>query len=183
MPNARTIPHQMTQSAVATATDLTPLEPGPPTATALRVPTANGVKQVSGKLKRALDLMVYGDETGNCHSFLDAARKVGYSAVSMRKALERAHVQRYLREQKQVFRSAASAQNIHRAVQIRDQDDNRTAAVQAIKYLDGIAENEAGGAGSHRVTPGVVVHVNVNRAPSSQHDGTIIEVNPVSDGT
>lgn len=109
----------------------------------------------------------------------EAAAKANLSTHRMRVALETAHVQRYVREQKQVFRAAASAKNIHRAVQIRDQDENRTAAIQAIRYLDGIGEEQAaGGTAGSKVVPGVVVQINVKR-DGREPDETVIEVNPM----
>lgn len=77
-----------------------------------------------------------------------------------------------------MFRESARGSNIHRAVAIRDQDDNRTAAMQALRYLDGLAPDEQAGGTLRHVTPGVVVQVNVNRGPAVVDD-TVIEISPV----
>lgn len=148
--------------------------PAPPPAAITRV---NG-KEIRGKLKIALDLLVYGDrdESGKPirHDHLSAARKAGFTTQAMRKALERPHVLRYLREQRQVFRAHAAAGNILRAVEIRDQDDNRTAAIQAIRYLDGIGDETAQREGQRAVSPGVVVQVTVNAGERQVDDAVIV---------
>jgi hypothetical protein len=72
------------------------------------------------------------------------------------------------------------ARNIHRATEIRDQDDNLNAALNAGKWLhnpDGDRDQAAARAASQQITPGVVVTVNVNRAGEAP-DETVIEVNP-----
>lgn len=126
------------------------------------------------RLKTILDRMVWEGVT-----WMEAARDAHYHPANMRKALAQPHVMRYLREQRQVFRASASARNIHRAVEIRDQDENKTAAIQAIRYLDGVGDSEAQRDGARQVTPGVVVTVNVNRGPA-EVDETLIEVNPAA---
>jgi hypothetical protein len=142
---------------------------GPPQTSKVRVPAARSGKEVGGKLKKALDLMVWEGVP-----WADAAKAVAYDGKWMRKALERPHVMRYIREQKQVFRTYASARNIHRAAEIRDQDDNKTAAIQAIRYLDGLGDSDVRSDGQ-RVQPGVVVQINVERA-GREADETVIEV-------
>jgi hypothetical protein len=164
-----------TLNAIATA--------GPPTAVK---PLVHGTKadpkpkQIGRKLKLALDLMVFGDIDGNPYEWNDAARKVGLSLVAMRKALERAHVLRYLREQKQVFRQSVSASNILHARRIRNASGNAMASLGAIKLLEQMDERApAAGTNARNVIPGVVVIVNANReAPLIDHQ-RIIEVNPL----
>lgn len=137
-------------------------------------------KQIRGKLKAALDLMVFGDDEQPVYDFLAAARKVGFTVQAMRKALERPHIRAYLTEQKQVFRESASAQNIRRAIEIRDQDENRTASIQAIRYLDG--ERADGKSGNTNIinviTPGIVVDLSPVKDDGARTDGELIEVNP-----
>ncbi len=155
---------------------------GPPAASIVRVPTKDGVKEIRGRLKRALDLMVFGDqETMTPIEWNEAAQRVGFSVRRMRSALERPHVQRYIRQQKQVFRASASAGNILVAKQIRDKSANDNARMKAIGYLDGIADHEQNGAARH-VTPGVVVQVNVSSRADRQIDNLdVIEVNPLGE--
>lgn len=180
MPLARSPPQPMTDALTIDQSF------GPPAATKVRVPATAQGKEIRGPLKVALDLLIYGslDENGKIsrYTWQQAGSKANYSLVSMRKALERPHVLRYLREQRQVFRAHAAAGNILRAVEIRDQDDNRTAAIQAIRYLDGIGDETVQREGQRAVSPGVVVQVTVNQGPRHV-DETLIEVGtgPVPD--
>lgn len=146
-------------------------EPIPPAAKTGHVVTKDGKrKQIAPGTKRAIDFMVY--EGMPWDQAADAAK---VTRRGLRKALELPHVIQYLRQQRQVFRAHAAAANIHRAVQIRSQDDNKTAAIQAIRYLDGISEQESTRADGRTVSPGVVVTVNVQRGPA-EVDQTVIEV-------
>jgi hypothetical protein len=142
-------------------------------------------KQIRGKLKTALDLMVFGDSDLPVYDFLAAARKAGFTPQAMRKAIERPHVRQYLNEQKQVFRESASAQNIRRAIELRDQDENKTAAVHAMRYLDGEGSTKAGvNVSVTNVMPGVVIDLREDpRGPRPVGDGTLIEVNPTERST
>lgn len=135
---------------------------------------------IGGKLKRALDLMVYGDEDGNRYDHVTAPRKVDYSNVSMRKALQRPDVLRYLNEQKQVFRKSLSAGNIHVLGEIRDDSGNAMARLGAVKLLEQMDQQApAQSAANRNVTPGVVVVINANReAPLIDHQ-RVIEINPL----
>lgn len=154
-----------------------PSPAGPPSAKAIRVRNGKGeVKELRGKTKRFLDRMVWEGLYWD-----DAARAEGMNVASARKALARPHVQRYVREQRQVFRASVSAQNISRAVEIRDQDENRTAAIQAIKYLDGLDDRDSTNAAGKSVTPGVVVQITVNQPAPQIDDLGLIELNPLSD--
>lgn len=130
---------------------------------------------VRGKLKKALDLIVWQGK-----SWQNAAIESGLTTQAVRKALAKQHVQLYLKQQRQVFRASVSGQNIHRAVEIRDQDENRTAAIQAIKYLDGIADHEQNGA-ARAVTPGVQVIVNMQRDARQIDNLDVIEVNTLGE--
>lgn len=161
---------------VATATNSSPVIPSKEKKRALKV---------SGKLKTALDLMVFGDQSdGNqrAFTFVEAARAVKMNAAAMRKALEKPHVRQYLNAQKVVFRESASAQNISRAIELRDQDENKTAAIQAIRYLDGegSAGNRVNVGVQVNVTPGVVIDLTEPKGPPVIEDDRIIEVNPLN---
>jgi hypothetical protein len=112
--------------------------------------------RLSNKLKSALDDMVW-----NGAPFDEAARAADYSIQSMRKALNRRHVLRYLREQKMVMREAVSSANIHRAREIRDQTENQMAAIKAIQVIEQLGDVEAarGGFSGEPVRPGLVIQI------------------------
>lgn len=157
---------------------------GPPSAERVRAPATRDEpkrKEIGGKLKRALDRMVFGDpDTGEPCEWDEAARSEGFNIRAMRKALERPHVLRYLREQKQVFRQSVSASNILHARRIRNQRDNQMASLGAIKLLEQMDERAPAHSGAQKnVTPGVVVVINANReAPLIDHQ-RVIEINPL----
>jgi hypothetical protein len=110
--------------------------------------------KVTGRLKRALDHIVYDCMTDN-----EAAVKTGMHVNAIRLALKRPHVRAYCREQRDVLLEREMARNIHRAVEIRDKADNMP-AVQAIKLLKDWNTDDmpAGSRGSVSV-PGLVVQI------------------------
>jgi hypothetical protein len=103
---------------------------------------------VSGRLKAALD-----DMTWNGTAWEEAALKANLTVRAMRLALKRPQVLRYLRAERGVLLASASSQNIHALARLRDQDEHRTAAVQAARTLEGLASDqfEPGSRGSGAV--------------------------------
>lgn len=96
--------------------------------------TPNGV---SGRLKAALDNM-----TWNGTPWEQAARKANLTVRAMRLAMKRPHVLRYLRDERRVLLASASGENLHALAKLRDQDENRAAAVQAARALEGLASEQ-----------------------------------------
>jgi hypothetical protein len=126
-------------------------------------------ERISPRLRHALDLMVWGDQNGKPLDYPDAGRAVNMSARSMRKALEKYHVRKYLMEQKQVLRACLTSKSLWRLDEIATQRSNMNAAVNAIKAIDG---DEAAHAQSSAVAPGVVVRI-VNITAPAAPDPTI----------
>jgi hypothetical protein len=122
--------------------------------------------RVTGRLKAALDAMVFGNADGIPLDYVAAGRTVNLSARSMRRALERPIVRQYLKTQKQVFREAASAANIQSLVRIRDAGRNETARVNAIKVLEDLGDQEHQRAASPVMSPGLSIVIQ-NVVPSS----------------
>jgi hypothetical protein len=83
--------------------------------------TPNGV---SGRLKTALDDMI---ENGT--PWDEAAPKANLTVRAMRLALKRPVVLKYLRQERHVLLARMSPQNLHALAKLRDQDDNKAAAV------------------------------------------------------
>jgi hypothetical protein len=98
--------------------------------------TANGV---SGKLKHALDLMTWQGLPWD-----EAALKANLTVRAMRLALKRPQVLKYLRAERGVLLASASPQNLHALAKLRDQDENKAAAVQAARTLEGFASEQFG---------------------------------------
>lgn len=124
-------------------------------------------ERIVGRLRHALDLMIWGDETGKPVDWNDAARAMNISARSMRKSLERQAVRAYLREQKQVVRATISAKSLWRLDELAAQRSNMNAAVNAIRVIDeGEATAPTGGGNQ---TPGVTIRiVNVIQPPPAR---------------
>jgi hypothetical protein len=123
-------------------------------------PSANRLSEpkrarLSNKLKSALDDMVW-----NGAPFDEAARAADYSIQSMRKALGRRHVLRYLREQKMVMRESVSSANISTLRAIRDGGGNDMARVKAVQVLETLGEVDAArGHTDAPVQPGLVIRI------------------------
>jgi hypothetical protein len=150
--------------------------------------TPNGV---SGRLKHALDLMTWQGLAWD-----EAALKANLTVRAMRLALKRPHVLKYLRVERGVLLASASGQNLHALARLRDQDENRAAAVQAARTLEGLATEEFGAAApglrrgarsgyvidlSDDQSPGVVIHI-VAPAPRVPGDDAI-DVTPNDEST
>jgi hypothetical protein len=90
--------------------------------------------EVRGKLRKALDLMIWGNGERRYLPDSEAAVIVGMNVLSIRNALQKPHVLAYYKQQRQVLRERESPANIHRLAEIRDAADNMP-AVQAAKAL------------------------------------------------
>jgi hypothetical protein len=99
-------------------------------------------KEVRGKLRQALDLMIEEGIT-----WQEAAKRLDYSVQSMRESFGRSHVLQYIKQRKQMHREAICMANHLRLAQIRDAADNMP-AVQAIKLLEEMGEERSFGHGS-----------------------------------
>jgi hypothetical protein len=137
----------------------------------------------AGKLKSALDLLIWGDpETLRPVPWPEAARRASLSIQTMRKHLANPAVRRYLTLERQVFAASVSAQNIGRAVAIRDQDENRTAALQAVRWIEEVASGRAASEAGRVSAPGIVINIGAAAVPRSMPaDDALIEINPIGD--
>lgn len=143
-------------------------------------PRTDKRRRITGKLKTALDLMIWGDKDSTAYTWDDAAVKANFTTRAMRLALERPHVRAYLNAQRQVFREAVGARTISRLAELRDQDDNRNAAVSAARVLEQMGEEAAGGGspGQRVQAPGFVIMV-VNAAPVPALPAATIDASPL----
>ena len=121
-------------------------------------------KRIGGRLKQALDLMVWGDGERRYLPDNEAAVIAGLNVISIRNALHRPHVQAYYRTQCQVLRARESAANIHRLCEIRDAENNMP-AVNAIKALEMLETEQANR--PNTPSPGIVIRlVQVSSPPA-----------------
>jgi hypothetical protein len=118
--------------------------------------------RITARLRKALDLMCWGDADGNPLDWDDAARTANISTRSMRRSLERPNVRQYLQEQKQVLRACISGKSLSRLDELAAQRTNMNAAVNAIRAIDEADATSAQLGQSH--TPGVIIRI-VNQVP------------------
>lgn len=117
--------------------------------------------KVTGRLKRALDLMVWERLTDN-----KAAVEAGLTISALRMALQRPHVAAYYKAQREVLRQREAPANIHRLLEIRDAANNMP-AVQAIKVLEQLGDEANGRAAATVAAPGLVVVINTGGSEQS----------------
>lgn len=90
---------------------------------------------VTGKLKAALDLMVWDNLKRK-----DAAEQAGLADASLRFAFRKPHVMAYYRAELAALRENIRARNIHRLDGIADDSKNDMARVAALKALETITD-------------------------------------------
>ena len=156
-----------------------------PTRQAIAAKGRSGKLTVSGKLKVALDLMLYQAARRQ-----DAATAAGMTDHSLRAALRKSHVASYYNAGLEVLRTSERARNHFALVRVRDEADNSMATVAAAKTLEQLAEpNGAGGPGGGRrggagyfidlsEPAGVVIHI-TSPAPMPRRRGDdAIDITP-----
>jgi hypothetical protein len=148
----------------------------------------SGKLTVSGKLKIALDEMLF---KGSRRA--DAAVAAGMTDHGLREALKKPHVKAYYNVGLEVLRTSERARNISALAKVRDESENGMAIVSAAKALEQLAEpnGPGGAAGGRRGTgwcidlsesAGVVVHIVGPEQQSKLPTGPIIDVTPNDDG-
>jgi hypothetical protein len=90
---------------------------------------------VTGKLRAALDLMVWQGERR-----ADAAEKAGLADSSLRAALRKPHVLQHYNAELAALRTSLRAKNVHRLDKIADDSNNDMARVSALKAMEAIAD-------------------------------------------
>lgn len=90
---------------------------------------------VTGKLKAALDAMVWEGLKRT-----DAAQTAGLADNSLRFALRKPHVLAYFRTEIDALRNSIKARNLHRLDGIADSSRNDMAKIGAIKAIEQIAD-------------------------------------------
>lgn len=124
-----------------------------PTRQALAIPGRSGRNKVTGKLKVALEAMVF-----QAMQRKDAAQHAGLTDHALYYAFRKPHVKAFYFEQLDVLRTSAQARALTRLIELSDQSDNLTAAVAATRTLLNESDQEHSG-GTHRAAPGLVVQI------------------------
>jgi hypothetical protein len=108
---------------------------------------------VTGKLRTALDLMVWSGKKR-----ADAAQEAGLADCSLRAALRKPHVLQHYNAELKALRTSLRARNVHRLDKIADDSNNDMARVAAVKALELISdqadEKQRPGAG---IMPGLQI--------------------------
>lgn len=131
-------------------TDTSPALPLTRQAVAVRGRSAAG--RVTGKLKRALDAMVWQGSRRT-----DAAAAAGLADHSLRQALRKPHVKAYYLRELEVLRTSERARNILALVDVRDTAENGMARVGAVKALEALEDQPQQRSGGAQSAPGLVV--------------------------
>jgi hypothetical protein len=121
-------------------------------------------KRIGGRLKQALDLMVWGNGERRYLPDNEAAAIAGLHVITIRNALQRPHVLAYYKQQREVLRARESPANVHRLCEIRDAANNLP-AVNAIRALEQLGSDEQTNK-PNVPTPGISIRiVNVASPP------------------
>jgi hypothetical protein len=132
----------------------------PPSRQKIQAQTASARNKVTGALKIALDLIIHEGL-----NWEDAATQAKLQVRTMRLAMRRPHVLQYLRAERQVLLASVVAQNPRRLQQLRDQDDNRAAAVRAAATLEAMHDSPTAQAGAMNVKPGLTIQIIADAPP------------------
>lgn len=142
----------------------------PITRQAIAAKDRSGKMTVSGKLKVALDDMLF---KGSCRA--DAAKAAGMTDHGLREALKRPHVKAYYSQGLEVLRTSERSRNIFALAKVRDTSDNGMAVVSAAKALEQLADAAPPTGTTDRDRPGVsIVIVQAAQQPA----GVTIDVTP-----
>jgi hypothetical protein len=151
---------------------VTNIDDKPITRQAVAAKNRSAPGKVTGRLHAAIMEMVW---KGSCRA--DAAKAAQMTDHSLREALRRPHVKTFYLAELGILRTSERAKTFHRLCALRDQDENRNAAVAAAKLLEAIeADAPAYAPGSTR--PGVTIIIGQAGSPPPMRT---IEHEPAAD--
>jgi hypothetical protein len=142
-----------------------------PTRQVIAAKGRSGKGVVTGRLKRALDEMVWSGARR-----ADAAIAAGMTDHSLRSALKKPHVKAYYLTELGSLRESTRAKIHHRLEALSEQDENKAAAVKACQVLiadDPIYDNRRAGMVQ---MPGLVIQI-VNDLPAPR-ERVAIDITP-----
>ena len=111
--------------------------PTVPTRQAVAIEGRSRRNAVTGKLKAALDFMVWEGLKRT-----ESAAKAGLADSSLRFALRKPHVLAHYRAECAALRESVRSRNFHRLDQIADASKNDMARVAAVKTMENIADQD-----------------------------------------
>jgi hypothetical protein len=141
-----------------------------PSRQALAIPGRSAPGKVTGKLKVAIETMVW---SGACRA--DAAKIAGLTDHSLRTALKKPHVKQAYLAELEVLRLSARARAFHRLIELSEQNDNRGAAVAAVRTMVLEGQDEAQRGFGVTQSPGLTIQIvtdadAVKVAPTIEHN-------------
>ena len=145
--------------------------PTAPTRQAIAAQNRSLPGRVTGKLYKAVEAMVWEGASRK-----EAAQAASLTDHGLRQALRRPHVLAFYLAECEVLRTSGRAKRLHRLEALAAQDDNRNAAVAAIKVAEQITDDPVKHAGI-ATSPGIVIRVlNVSSAPTGP--ASFVDVRP-----
>jgi hypothetical protein len=112
------------------------------------------VERMTTAVRTAVLAMVHD---GLCRG--DAAAKAGLSEHGLYQALRRPLVRRLYNSELEVVRSSGRARTLHRLEELRDQDENRNAAVKACQVLEQLADLPQNTNSRGQLSPGLIIQI------------------------
>jgi hypothetical protein len=132
--------------------------------------------KVTGRLKHCLELMVWGGLTRDL-----AAKEAGLKPHSVYVAFRKSHVKAHYLSELGALRDSERSKTFHRLCELRDQDDNRAAAVSAAKALEQLSEDQTAGQRANVQLPGLIIEIKNEIQPSPVVDAAdrrLVDVTP-----
>src|SRR6516164_6772801 len=136
--------------------------PTAPTRQAIEAVNRSYPGKVTGRLRAALLDMVWKGSRRD-----DAAKANNMSIHGLREALRKAHVKAFYLAELGVLRESERPRTFHRLTALRDQDENKNAAVAAAKVLEQISDEQTNRSGAPTPGPGVTIRILNVTAPST----------------
>jgi hypothetical protein len=121
--------------------------------------------QVTGRLKAALDLMVFGDAEGKILEYDEAAKATGMTTRAMRMALHKPHVRNYLRDQRGCLIASLHSTNVQHVASMRANSANSMTRLQAARMIEDMAQTDAVAAQKSTIAPGITIIIGTNPPP------------------
>jgi hypothetical protein len=144
--------------------------PTAPTRQALEAVNRSYPGKVTGRLRAALLDMVWKGSRRD-----DAAKANSMSIHGLREALRKPHVKAFYLAELGVLRESERPKTFHRLCDLRDQDENKNAAVAAAKVLEQISDNEQTSK-PNMPSPGVTIRIlNVAPQPVQSIEAKVID--------
>lgn len=132
-------------------------------------------------IRIAIDAIVYD----RCTRAV-ACEKAGITQRALYLALEKSEVAAHWNSCIKVLRTGERARNLHRLTELRDQDENRGAAVKSVQLLEQLDVNDVR-PGPASMQPGMVIVIHAAPPTPSPSDPSstlkVIEVTPASGPT